>query len=584
MGQRAVLVGRISKAPQRRDGNPPRVVASLCDDDAREVGFTLFGASGGALAGLRPGYQVRISGVLQKLNQRWWLRSADLVLGGAVDPVYPAIYGSAAKTRAMIRRALPVHVRSLAGGIAAKLSRYGDPAQLLAIAGCARFGIEELLRSIHAPHGVEEALACMAAIDRISALLVILEAREHLRQQRRPRWSGPVAEPQYWQDRLPFALNEDQHTAIHEIVCDLRAQRPMRRLLVGEIGTGKTAVFVVSITAALMGGGRVAVLLASDVLATALFQEIVSWFPELGPNVALVSGSHSVPDLERYPLVLGTAALLARDAAKRDFVVIDDPQQCSRSQRDTLSRQGVHTLEVSATPIPRTQALLQLGFVDVSRLRQRHADRAVITRLWARGDRRELFAQIRQTLIEGGQALIVYPRRNGDRASVEGAYPGWESHFPGRVRFAHSGLDGIHIRRVLDDLSNGSADILITSTLIETGLDLPRLRHALVVDPHRYTLMQLHQLRARVAQTGGEGAFDLLVGANEPPSAMGPFRILLESEDGFAIAQKDLELRGDATLASCSDRQDVTGRGLLVGRPIAAVLLEEMLESVTALV
>lgn len=215
-------------------------------------------------------------------------------------------------------------------------------------------------------------------------------------------------------------------------------------------------------------------------------------------------------------------------------------------------------------------------------MRQGHADKTIETRLWSAAERRALFGAVRATLTANGKVLVVYPRRQGreDGArSVEDAYALWQQRFPGRAEMVHGRRTDAENQRALSAMRGHDADILIASTIVEVGVDLPDLRRAVVVEPQYFGLTTLHQIRGRVARRSGVGHFDLLVQTALKDAARARLDVLLETDDGFEVAHRDLLLRGHGDLGVDSTRQSGRDVEPLVGHATFAEI-EAMLQRI----
>ena len=255
-------------------------------------------------------------------------------------------------------------------------------------------------------------------------------------------------------------------------------------------------------------------LLPNERLAIQAHADIARLFPELGAELVTgrTGGSGSETGDTRW--LVGTTALLFRDVGHLDAVVVDEQHRFSVEQRRALARDGTHVVELSATPIPRTQALLLYGELDVIRLTVRHTPQDIVTRIVTRAGAKAMVGELRDIVAGGGRLLIVCPRREDDEEEGGDALPSvasvaakWERLFPGLVRALHGESPADDSDKVFDDLASGSARILVATTVVEVGLNIADLRGLVVVHAERFGISQLHQC-ARLSE-GGQALLSL---------------------------------------------------------------------------
>jgi ATP-dependent DNA helicase RecG len=240
-----------------------------------------------------------------------------------------------------------------------------------------------------------------------------------------------------------------------------------------------------------------------------------------------------------------------------------------------------HVLDVTATAIPRTQALAQVGLITTVHLREGHSKKNVATRLWQREEMRELFVSVRKTIEDGARVLVVYPAistsksANGLR-SIEDAIDKWESNFKGLVRVVNGKLKSGEKAANLKDIVDGTARIGICTSAIEVGINIPNLRQVVVVGPDRFGLTTLHQLRGRLAREGGRGHFDMLLLDKASADTLERLQVLEKVTDGYELAEADLRLRGPGELKANGKRQSGGSLSALYGREVKPEHLLEM--------
>jgi ATP-dependent DNA helicase RecG len=371
------------------------------------------------------------------------------------------------------------------------------------------------------------------------------------------------------------------------VVENFRAPIPRHHLLSGDVGTGKTVVYGLVAAANARNGDLSAVMLPNQALAGQVAREMGEMWPDL--QIELITGVSRKSDLvvPSGGIVVGTTALLTRIPAdvraRITLVVVDEQQKFSVAQREHLIEHGAHLLEVTATCIPRTLALARYGAIKVSRLTQPHTPKNIVSRIYQASQKADLFREIRASLAQGNQVLIVYPlkdseqsAKNNERLAVEQAAQMWERAFPGKVRKIHGAMSDEEKSAALYDLREDRAEILIGTTVVEVGINLPRLRHVVVVDPGRLGLTQLHQIRGRAARNGGEGLFDMYLPTPPAEHTMERLSVLTRTQDGFKVAEDDLRLRGFGDLGVGSERQTGADETFLYGRPIRVDVMDKV--------
>jgi ATP-dependent DNA helicase RecG len=380
---------------------------------------------------------------------------------------------------------------------------------------------------------------------------------------------------------LPYSLTDDQATVGAEIDADMARTRPMNRLVQGEVGSGKTLVAVRAMLAAIEDGGQAALIAPTEVLATQHARSITQALGELAPelNPTLLVGSLPAAEKKRAQLavasgsarlVIGTHALLA-DAVQFNelaLVVIDEQHRFGVEQRDTLKRKGnsPHVLVLTATPIPRTVAMTVFGDLDISTIRTLPAGRAPITshvvplidhpawisRVWSRlaeevDAGRQGFvvcSAIDATTTDGDAELVDDVPVATPRANVTEVLPVVRAALPNRrVEMVHGRLSGEEKDTVMRAFAAGEIDVLVATTVIEVGVDVPNASTMVVLDADRFGVSQLHQLRGRVGRGGVPGLALFVTHAEEGTLARERVEAVASTLDGFELAQKDLELR-----------------------------------------
>jgi ATP-dependent DNA helicase RecG len=384
---------------------------------------------------------------------------------------------------------------------------------------------------------------------------------------------------------LGFALTATQARALDEIASDLAAARPMRRLLVGDVGSGKTAVaFGAAALVAATGAGTL-MMVPTEVLAEQQLRALGPLGARLGIGIAALTGATPAAArgalLEdwargRVQLLLGTQALLgvAAELPRLGLVIVDEQHRFGVAQRGALGLSGgsPHLLSMSATPIPRSLALALHGDLDASFLTERPGGRPPPTAIVCAtdGERQAAYARLREALAAGSQAFVVCPVRQ--EARRPGAVTAVAQHArlrralaPARVDLLHGALEATTKERALRAFAEGRTDVLVATTVVELGIDVPNATVMIVEEADRLGLAQLHQLRGRVGRGARAGICFLFASEGLPQDAPARARLALcaSLDDGFHLAEADLAARGFGDLWGTAQAGEGEGDGAL---------------------
>ncbi|MRI58202.1 MAG: ATP-dependent DNA helicase RecG [Epsilonproteobacteria bacterium] len=396
--------------------------------------------------------------------------------------------------------------------------------------------------------------------------LKFTEAFWYLRKLRAKRNEVPSlcqiqkrVEPFY--EQLPFKPTSDQKEAIADIAKDLASPKAARRVIVGDVGSGKSLVMFA--VAYLTYPKRAILMAPTTILADQLYQEAKKLLPD-EIKVALVSGESKEEDLLGYHFIIGTHALLYRKLPKACVVMVDEQHRFGTEQRNRLKKmvetpQGApHFFQFSATPIPRTQAMMQSALVDFSFIRQTPFKKDITTEVITKKDFKRLLAHIEEEIEQGRQVLVVYPLVEGsqshDYKSLEEAQSFWQERFDGV--FVTHGKDREKEEILRRFRSEGK--ILLSTTVIEVGISLPKLSTVVVVGAENMGLATLHQLRGRVSRTGLKGYCFLYT--NDPNNER--LQAFSKLTSGFDVAELDLRYRKAGDIVSGKDQSGKTFRWL----------------------
>ena len=364
---------------------------------------------------------------------------------------------------------------------------------------------------------------------------------------------------------LPFTLTEAQQRVLQEIRTDLLAHYPMQRLLQGDVGSGKTIVAALAAAQAIDSGYQAALMAPTEILAEQHFRKIESWLTPLGVNIAWLTGSLRKREKDEAKtriesgaakLVIGTHALIQQEVefARLGLVIVDEQHRFGVAQRLTLRNKGVgsvpHQLMMSATPIPRTLAMTYFADLEVSVIDTLPPGRTpIVTRLVAQERRDEVITRVHAAALEGRQVYWVCPLIEESEAlqlqTATDTHALLSAALPDlRVGLVHGRLKPAEKQATMDAFAQGQIHVLVATTVIEVGVDVPNASLMVIEHAERFGLSQLHQLRGRVGRGAAASACLLLFQGPLGSVAQQRLAIMRESSDGFEIARRDLEIRG----------------------------------------
>jgi ATP-dependent DNA helicase RecG len=554
-GEEVVITGRVLKVEKRpMRGRRTRVVARL-DDGTAAVSVTWFNQPWLADR-LQPGTEIRLRGKLGRFG--FEPRSYDLGETRATAdfaPVYPAAEEiPAATVRRVVDAALP-----LALHVPDPL-----PAELREREG---LGLKrDALAAVHRPRDLDEAETARRrlAFEELLVLQVGIARRVAVRERTLAPGLGEAGDLiRRYRESLPFALTPYQEQAIREIDGDLARTAPMQRLLQGDVGSGKTVVALYALLRAVENGRQGALMAPTETLAEQHFLTIADLCLELGVSCALLTSSSRKREREAAlgaDVVVGTHALIQEGFELRDLAVavVDEQHRFGVEQRSALTAgRAPHVLHMTATPIPRTLALTVYGDLAVSEIAKPPASRKPVVTSWITEDRAsEAYTRLTRLLRDGRQAYVVCPLIEASETSLARAAEEEAERlrraelrdFP--VGCLHGRLKAAERRDLMARFKARELDVLVATTVIEVGVDVPNATVMIVQEADRFGLAQLHQLRGRVGR-GAEQSYCLLVSRAKEElteSAHARLQALVDTSDGFELAEVDLELRGGGAL------------------------------------
>jgi ATP-dependent DNA helicase RecG len=580
-----VLVTVVRTSSRRTRGRPPKVLVTAdVRDDSGTLRVTFFNQAWRERQ-LAEGLTVALFGKVELFGGRKQMTNpvVDLIGNrtGRIVPIYPQSEKARLSTWEIgdwvaeaLRRSTP---RGLADPVPDwVLDRYDLVTRPEAFAG------------IHAPESMvhkEVARRRLVLDELLRVQLALVQRKRHIERTTRGiahATQGPLLDA--FLDRLPFELTADQRAAVAEIGKDLSAAHPMHRLLQGDVGSGKTVVAVWTLLAAVQGGHQGAFMAPTEVLAEqhalgirALLADVevpdsgTSLFGARPVRVELLTNKVGAADRRRIlaglaagevDVAIGTHALIQEgvDFASLGAVVIDEQHRFGVEQRAALRDKAgggpvPDVLVMTATPIPRTAAMTVYGDLDVTVIRSLPAGRQPIATTWVRteDDESAMWAAVRREVAAGRQAYVVTPLiEESDKLEVRSAEDTFAELAAGeleglRLGLLHGRLGSADKEATMHQFRGGRLDVLVATTVIEVGVDVPNATVMVVLDADRFGIAQLHQLRGRVGR-GSDQSWCYLVSSSDTAEAEARLEALVKTTDGFALAEVDLDLRGEGTI------------------------------------
>lgn len=553
--------------PPGRPGAPLKVRAS---DDTGFVHLIWFGGSPQHIDRLLPrGERRLVSGKVERFNGEVQIVHPDIVAVDKADdlamsePIYPATQGlTARQVRKLVQAALPA---------APDLPEWQDPAWL---AKQKWPGWRAALEALHDPTtepdlSPEAPVRQRLAYDEFLAHQLALARRRRARQIAPAPVIPPGAASEHLLDALPFRLTGAQDQAVAEIRRDLASGQQMGRLLQGDVGSGKTAVAALALADAASSGFQSALMAPTEILARQHFEKLGPLLAAAGVTAVLLTGRDSNGQRReklaalasgQAQVAIGTHALF-QDAVRFDrlaLAVIDEQHRFGVSERQRLQAKGdprlgaVHLLTMSATPIPRTLELTQYGELEVSRLTEKPPGRTPVTTAVLPLTRiGEVATRLKTAVESGAQAYWICPlvaeSEAIDLAAAEDRAADLRRLLNIEVGLAHGQMPGAEREAVMADFADGRLPVLVATTVVEVGVDVPNASIMVIEHADRFGLAQLHQLRGRVGRGSKASSCILLYGGQDGAlgdTAKERLETLRRTEDGFLIAEEDFRLRG----------------------------------------
>jgi ATP-dependent DNA helicase RecG len=574
-GEETTVIGTIWETRTRKSRGGTTIVSSVIADASGTLEAVWFNQPY-LTRQLKAGRQIVLSGKVEEYLGRLTLQSPvweplerDLIHTGRLVPIYPLTKGI---TSRWLRRLMKRTVDHWAPRMEDHL-----PEELLERANL--MDLPTALKQIHFPDDKD---AAASARHRLSFDEFFFIQLGMLRQ--REKWQGregtPIERNQTVLDgflkSLPYELTEAQNRSLDQILADMWESQPMSRLLQGDVGSGKTVVAAAAMLMVVAAGRQAALMAPTEILAEQHYREISEllasaqdWGLACPVSVALLTGSlrrvergkvYTALAAGEANIVVGTHALIQRHVTFKDLglSIVDEQHRFGVAQRATLRSKGrtPHMLVMSATPIPRSLALTVYGDLEISVIDELPPGRQPIQTRWLFPKERErAYSFLRRQIEEGRQAFILYPLvEESDKIEAKAAVEEYErlrqKVFPDlELGLVHGRLKGKEKDAVMERFREGETNILVSTSVIEVGIDVPNATVVLIEGADRFGLAQLHQFRGRVGR-GAHQSYCLLLSDSASPddpearNTWERLKAIEETQDGFVLAEKDLELRG----------------------------------------
>jgi ATP-dependent DNA helicase RecG len=596
----AVTVLKHRPPPPNRPRAPYRVET---EDDTGSLTLTFFHARKDYLENLLPAGETRyISGTAEFYDGMLQMVHPDRVVDEAgfaalplVEPVYPLTEGL---TLGNVRRAMD--------GALAKLPDLPEWQDETWVSRERFPAFSQALRLLHRPHEPNDVLpenptwTRLAYDELLAGQLALALVRAHMRRQ---AGRGSASEGRLRArvlKALPYALTHSQQKAVDDIVTDLARPQRMLRLLQGDVGSGKTVVALATAAAVIEAGRQAAFMAPTEILARQHLKTIAPLAEAAGIRVAILTGRERGGERETLldrlalgdiDLLIGTHALFQETVAFHDLAlaIVDEQHRFGVHQRLALTQKGeaVDVLVLTATPIPRTLVLTYFGDMDISELREKPPGRQPIDTRTIPLSRLDEVEDAAGRAIEAGNRVywvcpLIDESEKIDLAAAQARFEELRRKFGATVDIVHGRMKGTEKDKAMARFAAGETQLLVATTVIEVGVDVPEATVMVIEHAERFGLAQLHQLRGRIGRGSGRSTCLLLYKAPLGPTAKARLAILRETEDGFRIAEEDLKLRGEGDLLGTRQsgspgfrvaRLDVHGKYLGAARDDAALVL-----------
>ena len=582
-GQEVMVVADVESVKSRRTRNRRSIVEVSLSDDTGSLKLVFFNQAWRSKQ-LKQGLTVALFGKVDLYRGQLQMTNplVDLVgdRTGRIIAIYPQSEKAGLTTWDIGRWSTEALRRCERRGIVEPL-----PAQVLH--DLQLLGRTAAFKAIHQPNSMSQVSEARNRLVLDELLRVQLVLR--LRKMRRLESASGIAHRcdsqllASFYDRLPFELTAAQQRTMAEVEVDLKTEQPMHRLLQGDVGAGKTLVALHALLIAVADGHQGALMAPTEVLADQHYLSLVELAEGLEVSddstlmgvrplsIKVLTNRITGTDRQRVvegmgngsvDLVIGTHALIQEGItfSSLSVVVVDEQHRFGVEQRSILRERGrpdgkwPHLLVMTATPIPRTAAMTVYGDLDVSTLDELPPGRTPITTFWVGDSNDTVWQHVRSEIAQGRQAYVVCPLiEESDKLDADSAETTKDRLSKGelsgvKVGLLHGRLSGTDKQKTMDAFREGRLDVLVATTVIEVGVDVPNATTMIILSADRFVMAQLHQLRGRVGRGAHQSTCFLVTADEISDDAEARIRALEESTDGFALAERDLELRGEGTI------------------------------------
>jgi ATP-dependent DNA helicase RecG len=560
-----VHIDKHKPAPPR--GRAPHRV--MAHDETNDIEFVFFGMPRERVEKMLPvgekryvsGKAILYDGRLQMTHPDRVVDEAGLAQLAAIEPVYPLTQGL---SNAMVRRACV--------GASEKLADLPEWIDAAFLRSKAYESFRACMMRMHKPddpHDIEPAASFRSRLaydEFLAHQLALALVRSDMKRDPGRAHIASGGLQSAIEAALPFLLTESQRRAVEEIKADLSSDTRMLRLLQGDVGSGKTLVALLAVAHVIESGKQAVIMAPTEVLARQHFQRIAPLAAAAGIRVEILTGRERgasrdglLKDLARggVQLLVGTHAVFQDDVEFGDLAlaVVDEQHRFGVHQRLALADKGEATdvLVMTATPIPRTLVLTYSGDMDVSELREKPAGRMPIETVAIALDRlHEVIEAVQRALASGARAYWICPlveeSEEVDFAAAEARFADLQNIFGTSVGLVHGKMKAAEKDDAMERFANGTTPVLVATTVVEVGVDVPEATIMVIEHAERFGLAQLHQLRGRVGRGSGKSSCLLLYRAPLGATAKRRIETMRETEDGFRIAEEDLALRGEGEI------------------------------------
>ena len=569
------------KAPPRGNTKAPYKVST--EDETGRLDLVFFRVERSFVERQLPvGEERYVSGRIERYGETMQMAHPDYIVAPEargdlplLEPVYPMTAGLSGKVLLKAERQTLERVPDLAEWQdAAWLKQRGWPS------------FRDALRRLHHPDDAADVSAGSSPLQRLAYdellanQLALAIVRESFKAQRGRPVKGDGRLRERITAALPFALTNSQRTALKEIEADMGAPRRMLRLLQGDVGSGKTVVALLAMTTAVEAGAQAALMAPTEVLARQHAETIAPLADAAGLRIGLLTGREKGRPREELltrlasgeiDILIGTHALFQDDVVFHDlaFAVIDEQHRFGVHQRLALQTKGgsggANMLVMTATPIPRTLLMTHYGDLEVSKLTEKPAGRKpIVTKQIPNTSLEKLIARIKAQLAEGAQVYWVCPLIESSEISELAAAEERHAHLTqvlgGGIGLLHGAMNAAAKDATMAAFADGNLKVLVATTVIEVGVNVPNANIMVIEHAERFGLAQLHQLRGRVGRGSRESFCMLLYADPLTKTAQERLAMMEATEDGFLIAEKDLELRGGGEVLGARQSGDAEFR------------------------